>query len=344
MVNSCWTALYPAQVSMSGCVLSPASAPSAWPRCCSPDALARGPCIRGRPRARTRAATPTPSSAVASAQPTAKPSLRPSRSTKPAVLVARPQPGWTPVSTTATGVAVDTRLVALADGLSVLIFRFRAGQVSFALHAGSQDPGPLPVPGGPVVTGAERAQLLAAFNGGFLLRAGVGGYLQDGHLVSVLRTGLASLVIDSTDAARVGVWGQRVPVPGSHAVSVRQNLPPLVYDSQPSPRVNDIGAWGATLGGIPNVARSALGQDAQGNLLFAGSMAILPSDLAGALVQAGAVVAMELDINPEWVQLDYARTPGGPLATGVPGQHRPAIQYLQGWTRDFVTVLARHAP
>jgi hypothetical protein len=49
---------------------------------------------------------------------------------------------------------------------------------------------------------------------------------------------------------------------------------------------------------------------------------------------------MELDINPEWVQMDVASSPGGPLKAGIPGQHRPATQYLTGWTRDFIAVLA----
>ena len=49
---------------------------------------------------------------------------------------------------------------------------------------------------------------------------------------------------------------------------------------------------------------------------------------------------MELDINPEWVQLDIARKPGGPLTAAIPGQARLADQYLEGWTRDFFTVLA----
>ena len=88
------------------------------------------------------------------------------------------------------------------------------------------------------------------------------------------------------------------------------------------------------------MARSAVGIDARGNLLYAGSMSALPSDLARALVSAGAVTAMELDINPEWVQADTARSPGGPLHAAVPDQHRPADQYLSGWTRDYVTVLA----
>ncbi len=72
----------------------------------------------------------------------------------------------------------------------------------------------------------------------------------------------------------------------------------------------------------------------------AASMSASPADLAVALARAGARVAMELDINPEWVQLDVARRPGGPLRAAVPGQNRPPDQFLVGWARDFVTVLA----
>jgi len=108
----------------------------------------------------------------------------------------------------------------------------------------------------------------------------------------------------------------------------------------PSPSINDIAAWGATLGGGSAVARSALGIDAQGNLLYAGSMSAVPADLANALIAAGAVTALELDINPYWVQVDTSPTPGAPLVAGVPGQQRPANQFSVGWTRDFVTVLS----
>jgi len=52
---------------------------------------------------------------------------------------------------------------------------------------------------------------------------------------------------------------------------------------------------------------------------------------------------MELDIDLEWVQLDVAHRPGGPLTAEVPGQSRPAGQYLVGWTRDFFTVVAAAA-
>ena len=91
------------------------------------------------------------------------------------------------------------------------------------------------------------------------------------------------------------------------------------------------------------MARSALGENAAGDLMYAASMSTVPADLAQALAGAGATVAMELDINPEWVQLDVASRPGGPLRAGIPGQHRPANQYLTGWTRDFIAVLAPRA-
>ena len=57
-------------------------------------------------------------------------------------------------------------------------------------------------------------------------------------------------------------------------------------------------------------------------------------------MHAGVVTGMELDINPEWVQLDVAKAPGRGLRAAIPGQTRPAGQYLAGWTRDFITVLA----
>jgi hypothetical protein len=104
--------------------------------------------------------------------------------------------------------------------------------------------------------------------------------------------------------------------------------------------VADTAAWGATLGGGVVVARSALGADRAGNLLYAAGMHVLPVDLADALIGAGAVTGMELDINPEWVQLAWAPTAGGALSPAIPGQNRPGDQYQVGWTRDFITVTA----
>jgi hypothetical protein len=254
------------------------------------------------------------------------------------------EPGWTTLSAATNGIAIDERTFPQPDGSQVTVARFLVNHVHYSLHVGSQDPptgqtviGP---DSGPTIGAAETPLLLACFNGGFKANAAAGGFEVDGQVLTPLSPGLASLVIDTAGVGRVGVWGQDVPLPGSQVASVRQNLPPLVVGGQPSPQVSNVSAWGSTIGHASVVARSALGQDAQGDLLYAASMSALPVDLAEALVGAGATTAMELDINPEWIHLATAATPGAPLVARVPGQNRPANLCQTGWTRDFVAVSA----
>ena len=260
-----------------------------------------------------------PPGATATTRVTASPAARP-RPVPPRVTVTR------------------TRM---KDGSVVTLAAF-TGPVTYVLHDGSEDPGLAAgrVRAGPAVRGAERRRLLAAFNGGFKLSAGAGGYEQEGHVAAALRRGVTSLVIDRSGRARIGIWGRGVPAPGEAVYSVRQNLPPLVLGGRPTAGAADWGRWGATLGGGEYVARSALGQDAAGHLVYAASMSASPADLAVAMARAGVRIAMELDINPEWVQLDVASRPGGPLRAALRGQDRPADQFLLGWARDFIAVLA----
>jgi hypothetical protein len=231
--------------------------------------------------------------------------------------------------------------VRTADGSVVTVAIFR-GPVRYVLHYGSVDPGSAAagLRAGPMVGGAERRHLLAAFTGGFMLNNHVGGYEQEGRVISPLERGAASLVIDRSGRGSIGIWGHGVPAPGEAVYSVRQNLQALVYRGRPTAAAGDWHLWGPTLGVVEYVARSSVGEDAAGDLIFAGSMSTTPADLAEALIRSGARIAMEMDINPEWVQLDVATRPGGPLTAAIPGQHRPADQYLVGWTRDFFTVVA----
>jgi hypothetical protein len=255
-----------------------------------------------------------------------------------AAKAAKASPRATPV--VPGGVSLSQ--VRTADGSKITIATF-TGSVSYVLHNGSVDPGKLlagKVTAGPKITGPSRARLLAAFNGGFLMKSLAGGYEQEGHVAKPLRKGLASLVIDKSGAARVGVWGSGVPAAGEDVYSVRQNLWLLVSGGQPTKESARWWRWGGTIGHQEYVARSALGENAAGDLMFAASMSASPADLASAMAGAGATNAMELDINPEWVQLDVAGQPGGTLHASLPGQHRPANQYLTGWTRDFIAVLA----
>jgi len=281
------------------------------------------------PPAATSAAPATSATPGASARPGASPAV-----TAPPAAAASAAARVPP--------HVTVSRIRTADGSVVTVAVFR-GPVRYVLHDGSQDPGSryaALVRAGPAIGRAERRHLLAAFNGGFLMRSRAGGYEQEGYVFRALRHGLASLVIDRSGQARIGVWGVDVPAPGEAVYSVRQNLWPLVQDGRPTAEAARWYRWGGTIGHAEYVARSALGQDAAGDLIYAASMSTVPEDLAQALARSGARIAMELDINPEWIQLAIARAPGGSLRAPIPGQVRPVNQYLTGWTRDFITVLA----
>jgi hypothetical protein len=271
------------------------------------------------------------SAAASATTATPRPSPTPSHSPTP-----KPKPKPKPKP------RVVRSTVRTADGAVITVAIFR-GPVTYVLHNGSDDPGYAAaakgVKAGPAIGATERRHLLAAFNGGFKLAAGAGGYEQEGKVVSPLLKGEASLIIDTDGRARIALWGYGAPAKGEKIYSVRQNLGLLVTGGKPASTAVNWWNWGGTIGGSA-VARSALGMDASGDLIYAASMSALPEDLAVALADKGARIGMELDINPEWVQLDIAAHPGGSLRTAVPGQWRPADQFILGWTRDFFTVLA----
>jgi len=277
-------------------------------------------------------------------RPTTTTGPRATTTTVPPTTTTTDQPGWTVVSRVGSAIAVDEMTVNLPDGVNVTLLRFHADAVQYILHAGSEDPpvgtASIPAQSLPSIDAAQQAQLLAAFNGGFKVDANAGGVEIAGQVLTPLQPGLASLVIDSAGHASIGVWGENEPPKGAQVVDVRQNLPLLVQNGQVVPSAGDVAAWGLTVGGVSAVARSALGEDSAGNLIYAGSAGALPIDMGNALVAGGAVTGMELDINPDWVQADVTAAPGAPLTAAIPGQYPPADQYISGWTRDFVTVVA----
>ncbi len=292
------------------------------------------------------AARPATTAPATSAPTTSAPTVPPAPSTTVPAVAPPGSPPWTVVSSDYAGVAVEAQTVTVPSGRTVTVLRLDAGSVVFDLHIGSSDPpadlAALRADRGPALAADETGVLVAAFNGGFKMNAHQGGVEVDGQAVAPLVAGEASFVIDANGTAHVGVWGRDLPAAGEQVESVRQNQPPLIDHGTITPASSVPGAWGATVGGTELVPRSAAGEDARGDILYAAGIALLPGDLADALHTAGAVEAMQLDINPEWVQAVTAAAPGAPLQTAVPGQHRPAGQYLAGWTRDFFAVMALH--
>ena len=64
--------------------------------------------------------------------------------------------------------------------------------------------------------------------------------------------------------------------------------------------------------------------------------------IAKALIRAGAVRAMELDINSYWTSfISYGAPGAGQPKNLLPGMERSALRYLEPDDRDFFTVYQR---
>lgn len=267
------------------------------------------------------------------------------------VATERPQRGWTVASTSARGVMVDYRNI-VADGVSFRAVRLRTRTTLLRWHVGSSDPAhpaTLPPDAGPAIDWSSegRAGVVAVFNGGFKQAAHAGGSQVDGVDLVPMLAHRMTIAINAAGHWAMGLWDSpHFPPRGFKAVAYRQNLVPLVWNH----RVTAAGVssnwrqWGDPLGEVPPEPRSALGVDAQGNLIYVATMhPILAPTLGAALVQAGAVMGMELDINPYWPILGASFAPlhhPGTFPVQLPmAQHSPTI-YETGWERDFFVALA----
>jgi hypothetical protein len=216
-----------------------------------------------------------------------------------------------------------------------------------SLYSGSSIPGGGPYPlSAPIKTRAART-LVAAFNAGFLMNNANGGYYTAGRVEIPLRKGAASFVVYRNGSANIVAWGNSVTLNHS-IVSVRQNLDLLVSNGRPVAglEANDTTKWGFTLGNAVYVWRSGVGITANGALVYVGGPGLNITDLANLLVRAGAVRAMELDINTDWVNfssykpstsLGLAAASNGtellPAMTGTPARY-----FQSWWARDFITM------
>ena len=218
--------------------------------------------------------------------------------------------------------------------------------VSFQLRPGAEDPGPGNWKAQPWIPPGTRTGLIGTFNGGFKINTSGGGFYLNGDTSGTLTKGAASVVYYRNGTIKIGVWGRDVKMT-SNVVGVRQNLKLIVDHGQVPASVNqDVEAnWGATLGGGYYVWRSGLGITKDGRIIFVYGPALNVSELADLLHQAGAVEALQLDINPEWTSFEYYKTDGhrsDPRPVDVlPTQQAPASRYYSVFSRDFTAVYAR---
>lgn len=220
--------------------------------------------------------------------------------------------------------------------------------LTFQLHPGSQQPGGTFATRDDLPAG-RRTGLAATWNGGFKVSPNdsLGGYYEDGRTVRPLVDGQASEVFYRDGAVKIGAWGRDFSMT-PQVVGVRQNLSLLVDQGQVTAATNSgSGAqWGVTVKNAFFVPRSGVGVTAKGDVVYVGGPALSVASLANLLQQAGAVRAMELDINADWTSFMYYTVPVGgnpaaPAPTKLWNFTQPADRYFQPGSRDFVAVYLR---
>ncbi len=215
-------------------------------------------------------------------------------------------------------------------------------RTTISLYAGRLEPSvELPSRGPMEVPPNARGRLLATFNSGFKLVDANGGWALHGHAYAPMRDGQATFVRYANGHYDVISWHSGASVPGD-VVFARQNLPLIVSGGRPSPILNDSAEWGATLGNAVQVWRSGIGVDRHGNLIYAAANYQTVGSLADILIHAGAVRAMELDINSYWTSFNFYARPGAQQPTKLLEEmERPVERYLTPDDRDFFTVYLR---
>jgi hypothetical protein len=214
-------------------------------------------------------------------------------------------------------------------------------RATVTLNPGMLEPA-VTLPRGPMeVPPDQRPRLLATFNSAFKLADSGGGFAVGGRTYAPLKPGMATLVGYDSGRIDVQAWSGGPDVPAGVQFA-RQNLPLIVDAGQPNPNLSDGPQWGATLGNAIRVWRSGVGVDARGNLIYAAADNQTVGSLAEILIRAGAVRAMELDINSYWVSfITYGQQDAGAPSNLLPDMTRSADRYLTPDDRDFFAVYLR---
>jgi hypothetical protein len=229
----------------------------------------------------------------------------------------------------------------------VYIAWIRTSRVQVGLYPGTANPsGPSTNGrdrGATMVPLAGRRRLLVTFNSGFYTNGRAGGFYTHGVLYQPMTRGAATIVQYRDGRIDVIAWSGGAH-PDASIVMARQNLLLLVRNGRPYRGLATSSSWGATLGGVPGVWRTGAGVDAHGNLLYVAAPDQTAQSLARLLVRAGAVRAMELDINPEWpVLIHYDARGARRAALDLPNPMQTPQRFLTPSLKDFFAVYLRPA-
>ncbi|MGN6216070.1 MAG: phosphodiester glycosidase family protein, partial [Solirubrobacterales bacterium] len=216
-----------------------------------------------------------------------------------------------------------------------------SGRTHLVYVPGLAEPPNLENRGPAEVPPSKRDKLAATFNGGFPLETSNAGLIYRGEVLAPMVNGIATLIEYRNGRVDIRPWenGEKA---NPKIVFAKQNLPPIIDEGKLNPNLSDGPEWGATVNNAVRVWRSGLGVDKRGNLIYAAANYQTVESLAKILKRAGAVRAMELDINEDWTSFITYRRPGAVEPSNLlPEMFRPATRYLEPDERDFFAVYVK---
>jgi len=191
---------------------------------------------------------------------------------------------------------------------------------------------------------SKRDRIAATFNGGFPLETSNAGLVYRGETLAPMVDGIETLIEYRDGRVDVRPWEHGETIPPK-VLFAKQNLPPIINEGKLNPNLSDGPEWGATVNNAIRVWRSGLGIDRRGNLIYAAANYQTVESLAKILQRAGAVRAMELDINEDWTSFISYRHPGAKEPSNLlPEMFRPDTRYLVPDERDFFAVYVKDGP
>ena len=152
--------------------------------------------------------------------------------------------------------------------------------------------------GSGVIPQQDWPALVAAFNGGFAAMHGQFGMMVDRKVYLPARDGVATLAVYDDGSIRIGTWGKDL-TQTPDMVSYRQNCPPLIENGTITAETGKLALWGLSVANEVYLYRSGLGITRDGRLIYVCGKPLSAYTLARALQMAGAVYAMQLDVD-EW--------------------------------------------
>lgn len=221
----------------------------------------------------------------------------------------------------------------------VSIIKMNMNDLTLHLVAGTHEPGGLRHPGKGKIPAeiVKSSKLVAAFNGGFQQKDGHYGFIIGDQTYLPLQKNIATLLIPYNKPLEI-VRFEGGPLDMNAIEAVRQNCPILIENGVIT---TDLPAWNAESWGLTITNsmftwRSGLGVTKNRNLLYAAGPYLSPETLAIALQKAGAVNAMQLDINFPWIRYTVFTYQNG-MNYGKPirNQMLPNKQYFTGYNKDF---------